>query len=69
MISNAYWKRLTKANRMLRLSWETLEDARADCQKERIERAELAYFQSLQGVFSVVQEAVVVAERKQNLKS
>ena len=58
MISNADWRILEQANRMLALSWEALRRARANGDTHAIKMAEMSYFQALQGVIVSTQNAV-----------
>lgn len=58
MISNANWRVLEQANRMLALNWETLKRARATEDKHTIKMAEMRYFQALQNVLVSTQNAV-----------
>ena len=58
MISNADWRILEQANRMLALSWEALRRARATQDTHTIKMAEMNYFQALQSVLVSTQNAV-----------
>ena len=58
MISNADWRILEQANRMLALSWEALRRARATQDTHTIKMAEMNYFQALQSVIVSTQNAV-----------
>lgn len=58
MISNADWRILEQTNQMLALSWEALRRARASRDTNAIKRAEMQYFQALQGVIVSTQNAV-----------
>ena len=58
MTSEAYWKVLTKSNRMLALNWETLVAARTEGDRQRIRRAERNYFHALRSAMVATQKAV-----------
>jgi hypothetical protein len=58
MISESYWKVLEDANRQLALRFEKLRKARASRDKHGIKHAEMEYFQSLQHLYTTVEDAV-----------
>ena len=58
MISELHFKNLEHANRELALRFEKLKKARARCDTHSIKRAEMEYFQSLQHLYTAVQDAV-----------
>ena len=58
IISDVYWKTLEKANRELALRFEKLQKARAGGDKHGIKMAEMDYFQALQCLYDVVQDAI-----------
>ena len=61
MISNLHFKILEHANRELAHRFEKLRKARASRDPNGIKNAEMEYFQSLQHLYTAVQDAV--AER------
>ena len=60
MISDIHWKQLEIANRELAFCLERLRKVRATGEMREIQRAETAYFQALQWVYSAAE--VTVAE-------
>ena len=63
MISEIHFKLLENANRELSASFEKLEKARANRDKEGIKRAEMDYFHALQHLYAAVQDAVAEGTR------
>ena len=61
MISELHYKNLEHANRELALRFEKLRKARASRDSNGIKNAEMEYFQSLQHLYTAVQDAI--AER------
>ena len=58
MISEVHFKTLEHANRELALRFEKLRKARASRDANGIKNAEMEYFQSLQHLYTAVQDAV-----------
>ena len=58
MISQLHFKTLENANRELAMRFEKLRKARANRDTQRIKHAEMEYFQSLQHLYTAVQDAV-----------
>ena len=58
MISESHFKNLEHANRELALRFEKLRKARARRDPNGIKNAEMEYFQSLQHLYTAVQDAV-----------
>ena len=58
MISQLHFQNLENANRELALRFEKLRKARANRDTQRIKDAEMEYFQSLQYLYTAVQDAV-----------
>ena len=58
MISELHFKTLQNANRELAMRFEKLRKARASRDTQRIQHAEMEYFQSLQRLYAAVQDAV-----------
>ena len=58
MISESHYKNLEHANRELALRFEKLRKARASRDSNGIKNAEMEYFQSLQHLYTAVQDAV-----------
>ena len=61
MLSEPHFKNLENANRELAMRFEKLRKARARRDPNGIKNAEMEYFQSLQHLYTAVQDAV--AER------
>ena len=61
MISESHYQNLENANRELALQFQKLRKARASRDLNGIKNAEMEYFQSLQHLYTAVQDAV--AER------
>ena len=58
MISESHYKNLEHANRELALRFEKLKKARVSRDSNGIKNAEMEYFQSLQHLYTAVQDAV-----------
>ena len=58
MISESHYQNLEHANRELALRFEKLRKARASLDANGIKNAEMEYFQSLQHLYTAVQDAV-----------
>ena len=58
MISESHFKNLENANRELAMRFEKLRKARASRDSNGIKNAEMEYFQSLQHLYTAVQDAV-----------
>ena len=58
MISESHYQNLEHANRELALRFEKLRKARASRDANGIKNAEMEYFQSLQHLYTAVQDAV-----------
>ena len=58
MISDLHFKNLDTANRELSRRFEKLRKARASRDANGIKNAEMEYFQSLQHLYTAVQDAV-----------
>ena len=58
MISKLHFKNLENANRELAMRFEKLRKARASRDSNGIKNAEMEYFQSLQHLYTTVQDAV-----------
>ena len=58
MISDLHFKNLDTANRELSRRFEKLRKARASRDPNGIKNAEMEYFQSLQHLYTAVQDAV-----------
>ena len=58
MISESHYKNLEHANRELALRFEKLKKARVSLDSNGIKNAEMEYFQSLQHLYTAVQDAV-----------
>ena len=58
MLSELHYKNLEHANRELALRFEKLRKARASRDPNGIKNAEMEYFQSLQHLYTAVQDAV-----------
>ena len=58
MLSELHYKNLEHANRELALRFEKLRKARASRDSNGIKNAEMEYFQSLQHLYTAVQDAV-----------
>ena len=58
MISEPHFKNLENANRELAMRFEKLRKARASRDPNGIKNAEMDYFQSLQHLYTAVQDAV-----------
>ena len=58
MISESHHKNLENANRELAMRFEKLRKARASRDPNGIKNAEMEYFQSLQHLYTAVQDAV-----------
>ena len=58
MLSEPHYKNLENANRELALRFQKLKKARASRDLNGIKRAEMEYFQSLQHLYTAVQDAV-----------
>ena len=58
MLSELHYKILEHANRELALRFEKLKKARASRDSNGIKNAEMEYFQSLQHLYTAVQDAV-----------
>ena len=58
MISESHYKNLEHANRELALQFEKLKKARVSRDSNGIKNAEMEYFQSLQHLYTAVQDAV-----------
>ena len=58
MISESHYTNLENANRELALRFEKLKKARASRDSNGIKNAEMEYFQSLQHLYTAVQDAV-----------
>ena len=58
MISESHYKNLEHANRELALRFEKLRKARTSRDPNGIKNAEMEYFQSLQHLYTAVQDAV-----------
>ena len=58
MISEPHFKNLENANRELAMRFEKLRKARASRDPNGIKNAEMEYFQSLQHLYTAVQDAV-----------
>ena len=58
MISELHYKNLENANRELARRFEILRKARASRDSNGIKNAEMEYFQSLQHLYTAVQDAV-----------
>ena len=61
MISELHYQKLRNANRELARGFQKLRKARASLDANGIKNAEMEYFQSLQHLYTAVQDAV--AER------
>ena len=58
MISESHYTNLENANRELALRFEKLRKARVSLDSKGIKNAEMEYFQSLQHLYTAVQDAV-----------
>ena len=58
MLSEPHFKTLENANRELAMRFEKLRKARASRDPNGIKNAEMEYFQSLQHLYTAVQDAV-----------
>ena len=58
MLSEPHFKNLEHANRELAMRFEKLRKARASRDPNGIKNAEMEYFQSLQHLYTAVQDAV-----------
>ena len=58
MLSEPHFKNLENANRELAMRFEKLRKARASRDPNGIKNAEMDYFQSLQHLYTAVQDAV-----------
>ena len=58
MISKLHFKNLENANRELAMRFEKFRKARASRDSNGIKNAEMEYFQSLQHLYTTVQDAV-----------
>ena len=58
MISELHWKILEDANRQLGLRLSKLRKTRASGDRDGIQNAEMDYFQALQHLYVVVQDAI-----------
>ena len=58
MLSEPHFKNLENANRELAMRFEKLRKARASRDPNGIKNAEMEYFQSLQHLYTAVQDAV-----------
>ena len=58
MLSELHYKNLEHANRELALRFEKLKKARVSRDANGIKNAEMEYFQSLQHLYTAVQDAV-----------
>ena len=58
MISESHYKNLEHANRELALQFQKLRKARVSLDANGIKNAEMEYFQSLQHLYTAVQDAV-----------
>ena len=58
MISESHYTNLENANRELAMRFEKLRKARASRDPNGIKNAEMEYFQSLQHLYTAVQDAV-----------
>ena len=58
MISELNFKTLENANRELAMRFEKLRKARAGRDTQRIQHAEMEYYQALQHLYTAVQDAV-----------
>ena len=58
MLSEPHFKNLEHANRELAMRFEKLRKARARRDSNGIKNAEMEYFQSLQHLYTAVQDAV-----------
>ena len=58
MISESHYTNLENANRELALRFEKLRKARVSLDSNGIKNAEMEYFQSLQHLYTAVQDAV-----------
>ena len=58
MISESHYTNLENANRELALRFEKLKKARVSRDSNGIKNAEMEYFQSLQHLYTAVQDAV-----------
>lgn len=58
MITDFHWKELEAANRELAFRLQKLRKVRASRDREGLQRAEMAYLQALQCVYTAAEEAV-----------